>query len=332
MTTLTVTPTGTIATPDLAHLIAATFDGWLAELHRKSVKDYRSDLAHLARWAATQGAPITANPPDRVAALVWLLGRGQAAAHADARRWLATMNTPATRARRRSCLRSLARHLTAAGLLAWPLELTTRATSDRVTANPDARPTVSADVVAALWHATTNRPRDRAVLALLVYAGLRRFEICELDIHLLDLPAGRARIRRKHAGESLTTVELAGPVVVALHAHITAAAIVSGPVFTAASGPGAGGRLQPDAINGILARVCVRAGAPRVKPHSLRHHGATLLAADGADSAEIQAWLGHASPEAAGSYIQAAGRRARGRAAAARIETLIPVDQPGVHP
>jgi integrase len=304
---------------DLAGKFAAILDAWMMELTPKTVKCYRSDLAHLARWLNTDGAPV--DPDDRLAALVWLLGRGQAEAHTTARRWLASMASPRTRARRRSCLRSFAARLVEAGALTYPLALTTRAQSDRVAPNPDARPTIAPDLVAALWESTAGHTRDRAVLALLIHAGLRSFEVVGLDIDHLDLPGGSLLVPRKMTGTEMAGVELARPVVVALHAHI--AGRTSGPVFVSTSGPTAGARLQPEAVGAVLARCCARAGVPRITPHSLRHHGATLLAVAGADAGEIQDWLGHASSEAARSYIMAAGRRARRRAAADRIEAIL---------
>jgi integrase len=61
--------------------------------------------------------------------------------------------------------------------------------------------------------------------------------------------------------------------------------------------------------NSTFRRAADAIGLPAVRPHKLRHTGATLAAATGATTKELMRRLGHASPAAALLYQPAADDR-----------------------
>src|SRR5207248_2530037 len=143
------------------------------------------DLADFAGWAGVptpaEGARLllSAGPgPANEAALGYrghLLGRGLA---------------PATVNRRLAALRSLVKLARALGMSAWALEVEgVRAEAYRDTRGP------GAEGFRRLLGALAGRPgakavRDRAILRLLYDLGLRREEVCRLDVEDLDLAEG----------------------------------------------------------------------------------------------------------------------------------------------
>jgi len=73
-------------------------------------------------------------------------------------------------------------------------------------------------------------------------------------------------------------------------------------------GPGRG--VRPARACGPVSSVPPTAiGLPAVRPHELRHTGATLAAATGATTKELMRRLGHSSPTAALLYQHAADDR-----------------------
>ncbi|MGZ4544732.1 MAG: tyrosine-type recombinase/integrase [Blastococcus sp.] len=70
-----------------------------------------------------------------------------------------------------------------------------------------------------------------------------------------------------------------------------------------------GGYLARSNWNQTFRRAAVAIGLPAVRPHELRHTGATLAAATGATTKELMRRLGHSSPAAALLYQHAADDR-----------------------
>lgn len=65
------------------------------------------------------------------------------------------------------------------------------------------------------------------------------------------------------------------------------------------------GRLTTSGITRVVLAVGVDAGLPGLRPHRLRHTYATRLRQGGADPAQVQALLGHASLDATARYFRA---------------------------
>jgi integrase len=74
-------------------------------------------------------------------------------------------------------------------------------------------------------------------------------------------------------------------------------------------GTSSGGYLARSNWNSTFRRAADAIGLPAVRPHELRHTGATLAAATGATTKELMRRLGHSSPAAALLYQHAADDR-----------------------
>ncbi len=74
-------------------------------------------------------------------------------------------------------------------------------------------------------------------------------------------------------------------------------------------GTSAGTFLHSANFGVVFRRAVQRAGLPPVRPHELRHTGATLAAATGATTKELMRRLGHSSAAAALMYQHAVDER-----------------------
>lgn len=67
-----------------------------------------------------------------------------------------------------------------------------------------------------------------------------------------------------------------------------------------------GGRMDKDAVQDALQKVCKAAGVAPVKPHDLRHTSATWAALDGMNAYQLAAKLGHSSISTTTIYVHMA--------------------------
>ena len=137
--------------------------------------------------------------------------------------------------------------------------------------------------------------RDRALIACLYYAGLRRAEARALDAGDVDLPGGRLLVRRGK-GEKARVVPL-HPELSRLLGEVLSGRR-EGPVFAGEDGR----RISLSTINYVVAQAGRRAGLvnpnPRrraINPHLLRHSFARHFLARGGDPRHLAQILGHAS-------------------------------------
>lgn len=187
-----------------------------------------------------------------------------------------------------------------------------------------------ADIAAIL---ATIRPEWRALVLLALWCGLRFGEAVELRRSDVDLDAGLVRVSRavtRSRAEGVLTkapkseagvrdVHIPDEIVPALREHLRSMPMNGrdGLLF-----PGAGGEhLAPSAFYGKVGGTgwyAARhaAGRDDLHFHDLRATGATLLAQGGATEAEIMAWLGDSTPQAAQRYVRAARSRMKAHAAA----------------
>jgi len=163
--------------------------------------------------------------------------------------------------------------------------------------------------------------RLRAMVALQAWCALRFGEAAELRRHDVDLKNGVLHIRRavvRADGQVIvgTPKSEAGRRDVAipphllpmLRTHLTTHAAWGrdGLLFP---GPDATTHLGHSSYLWRFARARTAAGRPDLRPHDLRHTGATLAAQTGATLAELMARLGHSTPSAALMYQHAAAGR-----------------------
>ncbi len=161
--------------------------------------------------------------------------------------------------------------------------------------------------------------RYRALLLVLAFGGLRFGEATALrrsDV----LSGGRLRVERSVRrvggrwvlGEPKTdaghrTVTLPAAVAAVLEEHLEKH--VPTPPGALLFGTSTGGYLARSNWNSTFRRAADAIGLPPVRPHELRHTGATLAAATGATTKELMRRLGHSSPAAALLYQHAADDR-----------------------
>lgn len=166
--------------------------------------------------------------------------------------------------------------------------------------------------VATLIDATT--PRYRAAVALGAWCGLRRGEICGLQVSDVDLKAGTITVRRNRvellesgrkfdkdpkseAGKR--TVSIPPHVLPLLRDHVNEFS-AGGHFFADANGDQARGNTVYQAF--VRAR---RFAGVDISFHDLRHTGQSLAAATGASLIDLKKRLGHSSLAAAQRYMHA---------------------------
>jgi integrase/recombinase XerC len=154
--------------------------------------------------------------------------------------------------------------------------------------------------------AEASKPRDRAIVVLLLYAGLRLGELAALDLADTRLSARKGIVVvRAGKGDSYREVPLNGAVRLALENWLAfrrrreAASQVASDaaLFTAARG----GRLSPRAIDRVVRGVGARAGIA-LSAHVLRHTWVTNLVRGGHDVVLVAELAGHRRLETTRRY------------------------------
>ena len=149
--------------------------------------------------------------------------------------------------------------------------------------------------------------RDRALLALMIGAGLRREEISEqVSFERIQQRDGRwAIVDIRGKGGRLRTVPIPGWTKVAIDEWAAAAAISSGLVFRSMNNRGqlAGKPLLAQNILEAVHKYGRRIGLPHLAPHDLRRTFAKLAHRGRAPLEQIQLSLGHASIVTTEKYL-----------------------------
>jgi site-specific recombinase XerD len=142
--------------------------------------------------------------------------------------------------------------------------------------------------------------RDRAMLAVLLFHGLRRQEVALLKISDLQMRDGIQHLRFQGKGGRLRYIPLHGDAAISITRYLNstrAGADKSDFMFTSLRGSKAGKSLSAD---GIYKNVCHYAKITGIDVAGLGVHGLRVTAATNAlehhaDIAQVQHWLGHAS-------------------------------------
>jgi integrase/recombinase XerD len=294
--------------------------GWLVGHPANTATAYCRDLEAWAKWCAELGVhPLAAEPH-----------------HVDLRvRHLTT--DPQPRTGRPAANATVARKLSAlSGFYDYGLH-----NAEVLTHSPVAsvrRPKVTEESQAIgltpdqlkrlLTAADAHSLRSAALVALLVFSGLRISEALGADVRDYSHDAGHRVLKVRRKGNKAGGVALVPPVVRALDAYLEGRS--TGPIFLAKPGmyrernerghfrPGVqtgtpdvdeGGRYPYRSAHEQLVRLCAAAKLPAgVTPHSLRHSYATESLHLGAALQDVQDALGQADPRTTRRYDRNRGR------------------------
>lgn len=221
------------------------------------------------------------------------------------RAWLVDHYSPATANRHLAALRGVLREAWRAGEMGdaeyhraadLPAVKATRLPAGRGASPDDLR---------ALFAAATS-DRDRATLALLVGAGLRRSEVSALAVDDVDLASGEVIVRAgKGRRDRVAWVGASALAHLRTHAATRPAATSGQDRFV---------DVGPDAIYKLVRLAAKRAGVADLTPHDLRRTFVTNLLEAGADLSVVKELAGHADIQTTARYDRR-GERAK-RAAA----------------
>jgi integrase len=154
---------------------------------------------------------------------------------------------------------------------------------------------------AALRRAAARRgPRDAAIIAVLLDAGARVEECARLDAEDFAITARTGEVRLHGKGDEVRSVPLSRPARELVSAWLDVRGRRPGPIWTGQRGP-----LTISGITQVVLAAGANAGIPGLRSHRCRHTFATRLRQGGADPAQIQALLGHASIDTAARYFRA---------------------------
>ncbi len=143
--------------------------------------------------------------------------------------------------------------------------------------------------------------RDRAILSVLLYHGLRRAELCALSVDSIESRRGVLHFAVKGKGGKLRFVPIHPQTLQCIHLYLERAGHLSdndGPLFRSVQVRGGRKALSG---NGVYQCVVKKYGKqigidPRaICVHGLRATAATNALDHQADIAKVQEWLGHAS-------------------------------------
>jgi integrase/recombinase XerC len=142
--------------------------------------------------------------------------------------------------------------------------------------------------------------RDAAIIAVLLYAGARAAECARLEVDDVAITARTGRVRLLGKGDQIRVVPLPTRARERVAAWLAERGNQPGPLWLGQRGP-----LSTSGLTQVVLAVGGQAGIKGLRPHRLRHTYATRLRQGGADVAQVQALLGHASVETAGRYFRA---------------------------
>ena len=172
--------------------------------------------------------------------------------------------------------------------------------------------------------------RDRAMLALVAGCGLRRAELCALQLRQVDERDGApvALVNLVGKGSKMRSVaipEWTRPHLAAwLRSYRASCDLVPGdPLVCEIAGGGHGtptGRpIHPGTFYRVLRQACATAGLPDIAPHDLRRTTAKMMQDGGASLDAIRDALGHRSTATTERYLKTAQGPALGTLAMDRI-------------
>lgn len=182
----------------------------------------------------------------------------------------------------------------------------------------------------------------RSALDLGLWCSLRIGEVCGLQRADVDLTNAVVRVRRS-AGRTAHGPEVKAPksaagvrdvtipasIVPALREHLDAYTAPGRTAWVFPAGTDKGKPLSADVLREAFVYARKKIGRPDLRFHDLRATGATLAARVGATVAELQARLGHTTPNMAMRYQRVAHERPReiaDRLSALNVGAVVPIE------
>jgi site-specific recombinase XerD len=153
--------------------------------------------------------------------------------------------------------------------------------------------------------------RDRLLLALFAYGGLRRSELLGLDWDDVDLDRRLIRVRNAKGGRQRVIPIHPGLVPLFLAYQATRTPLDDPALFVGVLG----NRLSPTILANTFRRYAQAAGVAkrkRITPHTLRHVFASELLSAGANLRQIQELLGHKHLDSTQRYTRVTAYQLRG--------------------
>ncbi len=153
-------------------------------------------------------------------------------------------------------------------------------------------------------------PREKALVALMCYGGLRRSEIVALDIRDVAPGLGLRRVLGKGGVEAAVPLpEVAQGVLADYIATERAGARATDPLFVSRFKTKGGqvieGRMKDHRVWKIIKAIGMRAGVPELHPHAFRHScGVELLRRSGGNLRAVQEHLRHADIQTTTVYTR----------------------------
>lgn len=272
---VTFSPDRTVATLGLA--------GWLGTMSPHTARAYEGDLRQFTGWLTARGiAPEAVTPGVTTAWLADLEAAGQRVA---------------TRRRKLAAVLSFYRYAAAEGV---PVTAPKPHQVPRLHRDDADTGALDNHQARRVWEATAGRPRTRALVAVLLFCGLRIGEALTLQVADLDTQQGATVLRVAGKGGKPRTAVLPAPAVVAVNDWLEQRGDTPGPLFATSTGTA----MDPRAAHRLLGRLGDRADIPGLHPHTLRHTFATSAVDAGSDVLKVATALGHASPSTTMRYVR----------------------------
>ena len=153
---------------------------------------------------------------------------------------------------------------------------------------------------------TLKGQRDRAILATLLYHGLRREELCKLRVRDIEQREGVLHLRIFGKGDKIRFVPVAAKAARLIKEYLEAAGHgndLIGPLFRPVKNNSTGTLAKPlnptsvyqEVVRRYGKQVGITTGMHGFCVHSLRATAATNALEHNADIAKVQEWLGHAN-------------------------------------
>ena len=153
-------------------------------------------------------------------------------------------------------------------------------------------------------HSDFRSLRDRAVIATLIFCGLRRQELLDLRIHAINL-LDESLLVQQGKGKKSRTIYLCEEALVALREWLALRETMKpegDSLFITEKRRWMGETTFAHMLEDVKATAGLK-DDPRIKPHSIRHAAATRLMRNGADIRSIQTWLGHSHLQTTAIYL-----------------------------